>query len=214
MGAWWPKVFARKYMQILTEIGKTMQLPPFLDGLDVSKIPGTGDSLPDQRKEIFEIVYSNAALLRSFLEGKLGLVEDETAALRDFMQAKLRSALFERPEKERAIQDALEQLLIGRGLQKGEDYDREVGRVKFSSKESVPDFIFQRLGIGLEVKLVNAAARAKEVIDEINADIAAYSKGYRTLMFVVYDTGFIRDEMEFRNDLERTGNVSIIVVKH
>lgn len=52
------------------------------------------------------------------------------------------------------------------------------------------------------------------MVDEINADIAAYSKGYRSLFFVVYDLGYIRDEIEFRHDLETAGNVSIIVVKH
>lgn len=208
------KVFARKYMDIRTEIALTLPLPRFVDELMIDKIRGTGDTLPDQRKEVFETVYSNAALLKSFLEGQLGIVEDQTAALRDFVQARLRSAVFSRPEREREIQDCLEQLLIGRGLQKGEDYDREVGRVKVSAKEAVPDFVFLKLGLALEVKLVGSVARVKEVIDEINADIAAYAKGYRTLYFVVYDTGFIRDELEFRTDLERTGNVSVIVVKH
>ena len=50
-------------------------------------------------------------------------------------------------------------------------------------------------------------------MDEINADIAAYSKAYRSLLFLVYDLGFIRDEIEFRKDLERTTNVSVIIVK-
>jgi hypothetical protein len=51
-------------------------------------------------------------------------------------------------------------------------------------------------------------------VDEINADIAAYSKQYRSLLFLVYDMGHIRDELEFRRDLEHNRNVFVIVVKH
>jgi len=85
--------------------------------------------------------------------------------------------------------------------------------VKMSVKELVPDFILIRLSLAIEVKLVNSASRAKEAVDEINADVAAYSKAYRNVLFVVYDTGIIRDELEFRQDLERGGNVAVIVVK-
>jgi hypothetical protein len=172
--------FARKYVQIAAEVSRTVALPSVLDGYDVDKMPGVGGT----QKEWFEGVYANAALLKGFLESKIGVVEDETAALRDFFRARLRSAVFAIPENERQVQDVVEQLLIGRGLQKGEDYDREVGRVKVSAKEAVPDFIMMKLGLAIEVKLVTRPGRAKEVVDEINADIAAYSKAYRTLLFI------------------------------
>ena len=111
------------------------------------------------------------------------------------------------------MQDAVEALLIGRRLQKGVDYDREVGRVKVSAKEVVPDFIMPRLSLAIEVKLIKTPSRVRLVVDEINADIRAYSKGYRSLLFIVYDLGHIRDEIEFKQDLEDPGNVSIVVVK-
>jgi hypothetical protein len=98
---------------------------------------------------------------------------------------------------------------------KGLDYDREVGRVKVSAKEVVPDFVFPKLDLALEVKLLNSSSRLKEAIDEINADVAAYSKRYRRLMFVVYDLGNVRDATEFRRDLERDdGRILVIIVKH
>ena len=122
--------------------------------------------------------------------------------------------MFAEPARERDVQDAVEQLLIGRGLQKGTDYDREVGRVKVSAKEAVPDFVIMALGLSIEVKLTTSVPRVKEVVDEINADIAAYSLKYRTLLFLAYDLGFIRDEYEFRHDLERSGHVSVVVIKH
>ena len=166
-----------------------------------------------QQKEIFEGVHANVSLLKSFLENKIGVIEDETAAIRDFFQAKLRSAIFRTPESEREVQDAVEQLLIGRGLQKGQEYDREVGRVKVSSKEAVPDFILHRLPLAIELKLIKSTGRIREVVDEINADVAAYSKRYRSLLFIVYDLGCIRDEIEFRHDLEVAGNVAVVIVK-
>lgn len=208
------KQFARKYNQIVEEIASKMTLPPILDRYDIAKIPGGANTLAFEQKEIFESVHANVSLLKSFLENKIGVIEDETAAIRDFFQAKLRTAIFRTPESEREVQDAVEQLLIGRGLQKGQEYDREVGRVKVSSKEAVPDFILHRLSLAIELKLTKSTGRIREVVDEINADIAAYSKRYRSLLFIVYDLGYIRDEIEFRHDLEVAGNVAVIVVKH
>jgi hypothetical protein len=169
------KEYARKYNQIVAEVSKGLQLPPILDLFKLGTIPGAGDTVISQQKGIFEAVHVNVSVLKGILESKLGLVEDETAALRDFFQARLRSAVLHLPEKEREIQDAVEQLLIGRGLQKGEDYDREVGRVKISVKEAIPDFILIKLGLAIEVKLISRPERVKEAVDEINADVPAYT---------------------------------------
>jgi uncharacterized membrane protein len=99
-------------------------------------------------------------------------------------------------------------------MQRGSDYDRETGRVKVSIKEVVPDFILPKLGLALEVKLTKHEQRAKEVVDEINADIRAYSQRYQAILFLVYDLGTIRDETEFRQGLEQVGSVEVLVVKH
>lgn len=48
-----------------------------------------GSGLAHQQKQVFESVYANVSLLRGVLEGKLGVVENETAALRDFLQTRL-----------------------------------------------------------------------------------------------------------------------------
>lgn len=207
------KEFARKYNDLVTLISKEMSLPPILDLYDLEAIRGNANTLLSQRKEIFDSVYANLSLLKSILENELGVIDDETEAIRDFFQARLRSAVLHQPQKELDVQDAIETLLIGRGLQKGVDYDREIGRVKVSAKEVIPDFILPRLSLAIEVKLLKAASRVREVIDEINADVAAYSKRYRNLLFIVYDLGYIRDEIEFKHDLERPGNVSVVIVK-
>src|SRR5258708_4912532 len=86
----------------------------------------------DQLKQLFELAYSNTSLLKSLLEGEIGFAEDETQNLRDFIQANLRRAVFAAPEKELEIQNSIESLVVGRGMNKGTDYDRETGRVKAS----------------------------------------------------------------------------------
>ncbi|MCY3902279.1 MAG: hypothetical protein OXF76_03860 [Caldilineaceae bacterium] len=208
------KQFARKYMSILDYIADVISLPPFLDFYNMEKIPSLGDTLPDMRKEIFESVYANLSLLQSFLETQLDTIDDEILSLRDFLQSRLRSAVFEIPENEKSIQNIIDQLFVGRGMQKGQDYGREVGRVKIASKESVPDFVFFRLSLAVEVKLVKNADRVKRVIDEISADIMSYSKKYRHQLYVIYDLGHIRDQVEFCHDFEKTQSVSLIIIKH
>ena len=95
------------------------------------------------------MAYSNTALLKALLEAAIGYAADQTQNLRDFIQANLRRAVFGEPEKELEVQNAIETLIVGRGMAKGMDYDRETGRVKTSGKESVPDFIFPNLGLCL-----------------------------------------------------------------
>ena len=99
-------------------------------------------------------------------------------------------------------------------MQKGQDYDREVGRVKFSVKEAVPDFVVTKFSLTMEIKLAKNVGRVKEIVDEIGADITSYATTYRQLLFVIYDLGHIRDGNEYRSDLENAQNVSVIIVKH
>jgi len=208
------KQFARKYNDLVKHIGAKVELPPILDLFDIEKMPGPADTIGLQQKAYFEAVHANASMLRAFLRGISGVDVDELRALQDFTQGCLRSAIFEKPEKEREVQNALEQLLIGRGFQKGRDYDREIGRIKVSAKEVVPDFVFPMLDLATEVKLVSDTGRMKEVIDEINADILAYRKRYKNICFIVYDIGCIRDQAEFRRDLELNEGVSVLIIKH
>ena len=57
--------------------------------------------------------------------------------------------------------------------------------------------------------------RKSAIIDQINADIVAYSSKYERILFVVYDLGVIRDEVEFRRDIENVGeNIKVLVIKH
>ena len=165
--------FARKYNQLVDLVMSNTDLPPVLDRFNVEDMRTPSGSVVSYQKPIFENVYLNLSLLRGFLESATGVTDDESAELRAFLASRLRSAVFRKPDQESEIQDTIETMLVGRGLQKGQDYDREVGRVKVATKESVPDFIMPRLSLAMEVKLVKNAARAKAIVDEITADIAS-----------------------------------------
>ncbi len=154
------------------------------------------------------------AIEETKIQVEKGLDEDEIINLKSFLKSKLRRAIFVEPQSEQEIQDTIEQLLIGKGLSKGIDYDREKGRVQVSIKEFIPDFIFHKLDLALEVKLCKDKTKSKRLVDEINADIRAYSKKFSNLLFLVYDLGIIRDEDEFKKDLDNKEKISVIIIKH
>lgn len=207
-------VYMRKYNELLEKIAKKLKIDTIVDYFDLEKVKSPYDTIGLQQKEYFSMVHANLSILKSYLENKLDLKKDEITNLTNFLQSKLRSAIFKAPAKEKNIQDAIEQLLIGRGLIKGIDYDRETGRVKVSIKESIPDFIFSKLDLALEVKFSNSNDKSKSIVDELNADIQAYSKKYSNLLFLIYDTGFIRNEDEFKNGIDNQKNIIVIIVKH
>jgi hypothetical protein len=136
------RMFLRKYTDLAKIAAPLLKDASLLDGINLEKIQGSGDTVWPVQKELFELAYSNTALLKSLLEGEIGYAEDETHSLRDFLQGNLRRAVFTAPEKELEVQNGIDALIVGRGMVKGIDYDRETGQVKTSGKESVPDFIF------------------------------------------------------------------------
>jgi hypothetical protein len=208
------KTFLRKYVSLVQAAAPLLRNQTLLDTFNLEKIKGSGDTVALQQKELFDLAYSNAVLLKSLLEGEIGYAEDETHKLTDFIQGNLRRVIFGTPEIESEIKNSIEALLVGRGMVKGLDYDRETGRVKTSGKESVPDFIFPNLQLCLEVKLAKIIEKVKSLVDEINADIRTYSTRYDRQLYLVYDIGTIRDEAEFKRDLESAPGVRVVIVKH
>ena len=206
--------FLVKYDHLVDLAGPLLQDTSMLDRIDTQRIPRPSSLTWPQQKQLFDTAYSNASLLKSLLEGAIGYAADETQKLKDFIQSNLRRAIFEEPQKEAEVQNAVESLLIGRNMAKGTEYDRETGRVKTSGKESIPDFIFRHLNLCLEVKLSKSQDKLRAIVDEINSDIRAYGAVYERQLYVVYDLGVIRDEGEFKHDLENVPGVAVIIVKH
>jgi hypothetical protein len=188
--------------------------PSVLTAVDLGKVKSSGNLTWIQQKELFDFAYANSTLLQSLIEAEIGFAEDETNNLKVFLEANLRKAIFTVPQKEIEIQNAIESLMLGRGMAKGTDYDRETGRVKTSGKESVPDFVLHNLALCMEVKLSTSDDKRRAIVDELNADIRAYSTRYDRQIYVVYDVGTIRDADEFKGGLEDAPGVSVIVVKH
>lgn len=176
-------------------------------------IPTWSNTVWPVGKAIFEQILLSVEMLCSTLAGHLDFIDDEFENLSNFISSRLRAAIFEKPEKEIEIQNAVETLLLGRGLSKGIDYDRESGKLEFSGREYIPDFVLPRMGLSIEVKLLKEGKRSK-IIEEISADVTAYAKSYARQLFIVYDLGVIRDESEFRRDIENAGDIKVLIIKH
>ena len=212
------KGYATQYTRLVEAISTLQPLPKsILFPYDLDKIGGIGDTVDIQQKSLFHHVHGDLSMLCSWLDAVIGKTSSssEVRSLEDFLQSKLRPAMLTgRPESEKDVQNTIEQILIGRGMQKGVDYDRETGRVKHSGKESIPDFVFRPLSTALEVKLIKERPNVGRIVDEINADILAYKKGYEHVVFVVYDNGMISDVDEFRRDIESVGSARVLVIKN
>ena len=201
------------YNDLAEQARKLMKNHAMFYTFNTDKIRGHSDTVWTEQKRILEQVLISTKILYSALASNMNFADDEFDNLEYFIQSRLRTVIFEKPQKEIEVQNAIEALLLGRGLSKGTDYDRETGKFEFSGKEYIPDFIVPNLQLCIEVKLLRENKKSK-VIEEISADITAYSKQYERQLFVVYDLGCIQNEEEFKRDIEKAGNVKVIIIKH
>lgn len=208
------RLFAEKYNILANEAAPEISNVNLLSTFRTENMKSSFDTVWPFQKEVFDKVLANLIILISLLEQKMGVKESEIDNIKNFLQANVRKAIFTAPELEKDVQNAVESLLIGHGLQKGIDYDRETGRVKVSSKEVIPDFIFYKINLACEVKLIKDKARIGSAIDEINADIKSYMSRYSGIIFVIYDLGHIRDENEFVSCFNKNEGVHCIVIKN
>ncbi len=118
------------------------------------------------------------------------------------------------PKREREVQKHVNTVL---GLRyKDLDFRWEQFEFPYSIKSYKPDFISERASIAIDVKLCKKEARARGLVDEINADITAYKTHFGWILFLVYDTDkWIEDPMSFTGDFERhNAGVLVSVVTH
>jgi len=127
------------------------------------------------------------------------------------IEEKLRPTIHKIPEKEKEIQDALENLFIALDY----DFEREQVSFSYSTKSYKPDFTSDSLRTAVDVKLCKDPPDEKRIIDEINADIPAYKSHYENLLFVVYDLGCIRKVTSFTKGIEKAHEkVFVQIIKH
>lgn len=208
------KQMATMYNDLAKKMENYCRVSSMYNIFELNNIPGIFDMTWIQQKEIMESVLLCTRMLIATIEGNLDFIDDESYNIENFISTKLRSLFRDKPENEKQVQNSLEDLLVGRGLNKGIDYDRETGKFNFSGREYIPDFIINKLNLCIEVKLIKDSSRRSKTIEEINADITAYSKQYNHIIFVVYDIGTIRDELEFKRDIENAQGVKLIIIKH
>ena len=204
---------ARIYNDLANRAKDILNVESIIYTFNLGAIPNRDDTVWPTQKRVLEQVLLSARILLSSVEEGLDFADDEFDNLENFLQFRLRSAIFQKPEQEVEVQNAIESLLLGRGLSKGTDYDRESGKVEFSGKEYIPDFIVPKMSLCIEVKLLRENRKSK-IIEEISADITAYKKIYNRQLFVVYDLGVIQNELEFKRDIEMSDGVKVIIVKH
>lgn len=207
------KEMASIYNDLVLESQKMLSNTTLIYSFNIQEMPGQFDAGWSTQKKILEQVFFSAKMLLSNLEGNIDFVDEELDNLENFLISRLRSAIFAKPTKEIEIQNAIESLLLGRNMSKGIDYDRETGKFEFSGKEFIPDFIIPKLELCIEVKLLREGKKS-QIIEEISADITAYSKIYQNQLFIIYDLGVIQNEIEFKNDIEKSDNVKVIIIKH
>ena len=160
-------------------------------------------------KSYAELGATRLGSLSAYLKTKLGTREKEHEQIIDLITANLRASIYQDPKHERDVQDVLETIFRARTL----DFRREKDTVPFSTKRYIPDFTFNALSLAVEVKFCKDKDREKEMIDEIGADIIGYSDRYDRMIFVIYDLGFIRDTAQFCADIQRQGNVHVLIIK-
>ena len=125
-------------------------------------------------------------------------------------ESTLRKIVRKVPDSERELQDLYESMLTVAGL----DFSRESVSIEYSSKNYIPDFTVSKLDLAIEIKLCTKASREKEMIAEINDDIPAYRREFSNILFVIYDSGVIRDIDTFKGHFEEQEGVLVRVVKH
>lgn len=181
---------------------------------NLEKMKGSGGTVWPVQKQIFDTIYANTLMLSGLLSAYDVGISASISEIQDLLVANLRKVIFKTPESEVDVQNAIESLLVGRGYQKPMNYDRESGKVKFSGKEFIPDFVFSSYSLALEAKLIKTKQQISNCIEEMSADIPAYLSAYKNLLFCVYDLGAIRDVNEFQDGLQRQSGVRVCVIKH
>jgi hypothetical protein len=144
-------------------------------------------------------------------EGKNTPKEASESLIVSLIENSLRKVIRKKPINEIEVQDAIETLFIGAGLDS--EFVREKEHIEFSSKTYIPDFTFKKIDTIVEAKYCDKEGKEKALISQINDDIVAYQTKYQNLIFVIYDIGIIRDIDIFKKGIEKQ-SIILKVIKH
>ena len=107
------------------------------------------------QKSVMENVLVNVRMFIVLLQTDNYFKNNQINSIENFIQSNLRPCFDKEPKGEKEVQKSIETLFIGKGMKKGLDYDRETGKIRYSSKEYTPDFIIPKMNMCIEVKLIN-----------------------------------------------------------
>lgn len=132
----------------------------------------------------------------------------ELVSIINLAEKKLRKLVRDTPSKEKEIQDKYEDLLLANDI----DYAKEFPHIMYSSKQYIPDFSFEKYSLAVEIKLCKNDE--KILIAQLNDDIIAYKTKFKSILFIIYDLGNIRDIDYFKESFEQFNDVIVQIIKH
>ncbi len=118
----------------------------------------------------------------------------------------LRNCMLSPPCDEYDVHDVLEIIFKVMDL----EFERDKEHIVVATKTKKPDFTFGDLNMAIEVKFCKSKRSEKRIIDELNSVILPYRQEYETIVFVIYDMGFIVDEEKIIKYFEKSGIETII----
>ena len=92
------------------------------------------------------------------------------------------------------------------------EYAKEFPHITYSSKQYIPDFSFEKFSLAVEIKLCKNDE--KGLIAQLNDDILAYKTKFKSVLFIIYDLGNIRDIDTFKQSFEQYDDIIVQIIKH
>jgi hypothetical protein len=114
----------------------------------------------------------------------------------------------EKPKNEKTVRDAIVALLKKENL----NPYVEQQTVAFGQTSFRPDVTLELYGIAIEVKYCRGKHDLHRVTNKILSDIISYKKGFKEILFLVYDALKVIDRNRFVKDIEKHSKGTKVLV--
>jgi len=160
-------------------------------------------NMVEQAIGVYEHQAAGGEIIRPISKGTIEIVDAIQRALRPYFR-------LGPPDNERMVQDAIENILNAVGV----EFTREMETAPGGAKSFRPDFVVQGEDLAIEVKLSKQGHGAKEIEEELAADITGYRTRWKLLLAVIYDLSEIADPHQFRQAHMKHYGVTVEIIKH
>ena len=148
----------RRYNMLYAQVLQVLNVTDLPTGLPIA-YNGPANTIPSFWPGYLNDVVVETGQLVIFLEGSVGIPLKVTNKLVEDIEDKLRATVRKKPEAEKEIQDAIENLLIIKEY----DFNREKVTIPYSTKYFTPDFTFETLNSAMDVKFCNSQSDEKKL---------------------------------------------------